>query len=125
MLLVTSSFGQTPLAPPRITGVSPARASAGDTVTIAGMAFGQYVQNASSVRLGRCPSDPMAPGPGLIGVPPQNIVSWTDTEIKVLLSPRSLGFVAVIRADGQMSNRWEFEVLSPCPDFSPVRPGPG
>lgn len=111
---VASSFGQTPRPAPQITGISPVRAATGDTITLSGTAFGEYVRNGSSVRAGRCPSPPDAPGAGLIDIPAQDITSWTETQIKFLLPARSVGLVAILRADGQMSNRLEFEVIGGC-----------
>jgi len=120
LFTLASAMGQIPRPAPRITGSAPARTAAGGTITIVGTAFGEYLRGTSSVRVGRCPSQPMAPGPGLIAIAPENISSWTDTQIKFVLPPRSLGMVSIIRADGQMSNVWEFEVVSPCPLPRPV-----
>lgn len=114
LLIVSSLSGQTLRPPPHITAIAPPRAAVGDTVTIAGTAFGDYLGGTSSVQVGRCPSQPSAPGPGLIAIAPQDITSWSDTQIKFVLPPRSLGIVSITRADGQMSNVWEFEVIAPC-----------
>ena len=73
--------------------ILPDSAAVGDTITVAGTAFGE-TQGSSIVRVG--------------GVAATAIVLWSDTLVRVVVPPTAASGVVVISVNGVLSNSKEF-----------------